>query len=80
MIIETHSEMVLLRARRWIAEGRIPAEQVLVYWVETEPERGSVVRKVSFDERGEMDFWPEGVFIEDYDEILAIRRANRSTD
>lgn len=80
MIIETHSEMVLLRARRWIAEGRVPAEQVLVYWVDTEPERGSVARKVSFNGRGEMDFWPEGVFIEDYDEILAIRRANRSTD
>ena len=32
MIVETHSEMVLLRARRWIAEGRLPAENVLVYW------------------------------------------------
>ena len=80
MIIETHSEMVLLRARRWIAEGRLPAEAVLVYWVDTEPGRGSVVRKIRINERGEMDFWPEGVFIEDYDEILAIRRANRSTD
>ena len=28
MIVETHSEMVLLRARRWIAEGRLPAENV----------------------------------------------------
>ena len=80
MIIETHSEMVLLRARRWIVEGKLPAESVLVYWVDAEPERGSTLRKIRINERGEMDSWPEGVFIEDYEEILAIRRANRSME
>ena len=80
MIIETHSEMVLLRARRWIAEGKLPAESVLVYWVDAEPKRGSTLRKIRINERGEMDSWPEGVFIEDYEEILAIRRANRSME
>ena len=78
MIIETHSEMVLLRARRWIAEGRLPAKSVLVYWVHEEPGRGSILRKITINESGEMDSWPDGVFIEDYEEILAIRRANRS--
>ena len=80
MIIETHSEMVLLRARRWIAEGKLPAANVLVYWIEAEPGRGSTLGKITIDERGEMDSWPEGVFIEDYEEILAIRRANRPTE
>ena len=78
MIIETHSEMVLLRARRRIAEGRLPAKSVLVYWVQTEPGRGSILRKITIDESGQVDNWPDGVFIEDYDEIMAIRRANRS--
>ena len=77
MIVETHSEMVLLRARRWIAEGRLPAENVLVYWVHTEPGRGSILRKIKIGESGEMESWPDGVFIEDYEEILAIRRAAR---
>ena len=77
MIVETHSEMVLLRARRWIAEGRLPAENVLVYWVHTEPGRGSILRKIKINESGEMESWPNGVFIEDYEEILAIRRAAR---
>ena len=77
LVIETHSEMVLLRARRWIAEGRLPAENVLVYWVHAEPGRGSILRKITIDEKGEMDTWPDGVFIEDYEEILAIRRAAR---
>ena len=77
MIVETHSEMVLLRARRWIAEGRLPAENVVVYWVHTEPGRGSILRKIKISESGEMESWPDGVFIEDYEEILAIRRAAR---
>ena len=77
LIIETHSEMLLLRARRWIAEGRLLPTDVLVYWVDVEPGRGSIVRKIQIDEQGDLDNWPDGVFIEDYEEILAIRRANR---
>ena len=78
MLVETHSEMVLLRARRWIAEGRLPAKNVLVYWVSTEPDRGSILKKIRIDDKGQMDGWPDGVFIEDYEEILAIRRAGRA--
>ena len=80
MVVETHSEMVLLRARRWIAEGRLPADNVLVYWIHTEPGRGSILQKIRIRESGEMDSWPDGVFIEDYEEILAIRRAARSKE
>ena len=80
MIVETHSEMLLLRTRRWIAERRLPADNVLVYWIHTEPGRGSLLQKIRIRESGEMDSWPEGVFIEDYDEILAIRRAARSKE
>ncbi len=80
MIVETHSEMMLLRARRWIAEGRLPADNVLVYWIHTEPGCGSILQKIRIRESGEMDSWPDGVFIEDYEEILAIRRAARSKE
>ena len=77
LVVETHSEMVLLRARRWVAEGRLPSRHVLVYWIHAEPGHGSVAEKISIRENGEMDTWPDGVFIEDYEEILAIRRAVR---
>ena len=80
LVVETHSEMVLLRARRWIAEGRLPAEAVLVYWVHAEPGRGSFLQKIRISDSGEVDSWPEGVFIEDYEEILAIRRAARQQE
>ena len=80
MVVETHSEMVLLRVRRWVAEGRLPPEDVLVYWIDTEPGRGSILRKIGIRAGGEMVSWPDGVFVEDYEEILAIRRAARPTD
>ena len=78
MVVETHSEMVLLRARRWVAEGRIPADHVLIYWVHVEPGSGSMLRKIRINATGELDSWPDGVFIEDYEEVLAIRRAARA--
>ena len=77
LIVETHSEMVLLRARRWVAEGRLPAGHVLVYWIHADPARGSTLEKIRIRENGDMETWPEGVFVEDYEEILAIRRAAR---
>lgn len=80
LIIETHSEMILLRARRWVAEGRLPAEHVLVYWIHEESGRGSALEKIRIEEDGRMETWPEGVFIENYEEILAIRRAARNRD
>ena len=78
LIVETHSEILLLRARRWIAEGRLPADSVVIYWVDAKAGSGSVLRKISIDDKGNLDGWPNGVFIEDYEEILAIRRAART--
>jgi hypothetical protein len=78
LIVETHSEMVVLRARRRVAEGRLRAEDVVVYWIHPGPAgRGSALRKIRIRQDGRVDGWPDGVFIEDYEEILAIRRAAR---
>ena len=77
LIVETHSEMVLLRTRRWVAEGRLPVGHVLVYWIHAEPGHGSVLEKIGIRDNGDMETWPDGVFTEDYEEVLAIRRAAR---
>lgn len=79
-ILETHSEVMLLRIRRLVAEGKLKPEQVAIYWVDTEEgEAGkrSFLKKIEIDENGMLDDWPEGVFSEDHDEVLAIRRAQR---
>lgn len=80
LVIETHSEMVLLRARRWVAEGWLQPDDVIIYWVYTEPGSGSFLRKIRIGDKGQLDRWPDGVFIEDYEEIMAIRRAARDQE
>lgn len=79
-ILETHSEVMLLRIRRLVAEGKLKPEQVAIYWVDTEEgEAGkrSFLKKIAVDENGMLDDWPEGIFSEDHDEVLAIRRAQK---
>ena len=78
IIIETHSEMILLRTRRLIAEGKLPPDHVIVYWIHNKSGHGSELQEINITSEGAMSSWPEGVFYEDYEEILAIRRAARS--
>ncbi len=77
-IVETNSEGILLRIQRRIAEGVISPSMVRIYFVEPTG-LGSVLREIKLDEKGEMDWWPDGVFEEDFDEVSAIRRAQRKT-
>ena len=76
-MVETHAEMLLLRARRWVAEGRLSPEDVAIYWVDDLGGAGAQLRRIGVSGDGEVEHWPEGVFYEDYEEVLAIRRAVR---
>ncbi|MEV6965198.1 DUF3696 domain-containing protein [Hamadaea sp. NPDC051192] len=74
-LIETHSETLLLRLRRRIAEGACAPEMVGVYVVEQD-DGDAVVRRVHIDELGNLaDEWPEGYFSQDYQEVRAIAAA-----
>lgn len=77
LVVETHSPMLLLRTRRWIAEGRLSADKVIIYWIQVDPHHGSIPKRITVGENGDLDGWPHGVFIEDYEEVIAIRRAVR---
>ena len=77
VVVETHSEMFLLRIRRRIAEGRLPTDRVAVYWVDADPAGGALLREIRITPQGDLEDWPEGVFYEDFEEVLAIRRAGR---
>jgi predicted ATPase len=72
VIVETHSEHLLLRLQRRIREGAIPAEHVAVDYVDTLPDgKGATVQRLRLDERGAfLDQWPQGFFEESLDEIL----------
>ena len=76
VIVETHSENLLLRIRRRIAEGQDP-NLVALYWIEDLPEGFSNVRRINILKNGEVDWWPEGIFSEGYQEVRHLRRAGR---
>ncbi len=74
-LIETHSETVVLRIRRRIAEGLDP-KLVRFVWVddETQTTRASILTP---DDSGRIEGWPENWFGTAADEVRAIHRALR---
>jgi hypothetical protein len=75
-LVETHSETLLLRLRRLIAEdNEFTADMVGVYVVE-QHDGVSTVRRVPVDDLGNLgDEWPEGYFSQDYHEVRALASA-----
>lgn len=76
-IIETHSENFILRIRRLIVERKIDPEDVVIYWIDDEVRPGSSLNKITITIDGELSEWPSGVFSEDHEEVLAIKKALR---
>lgn len=69
-VLETHSETLLLRLRRRIAEGLDP-DTVAIYFVE-HTDGAATARRIGIDRDGDLDYWPTGVFTEDYEETQAL--------
>jgi hypothetical protein len=76
-LIETHSENFLLRLRRRVAEGTLAPEKVRIYWVDDSQGEGSRIVPIEVLRDGEVSTWPKGVFSEDFEELKAIRAAQR---
>ena len=76
-VVETHSEGLLLRVRRRVAEGAFDPSDLAVYFVDRTA-GGSFIRAIQVNRDGELSEWPEGVFLGSYHEVLAIQRAIRS--
>lgn len=74
MVVETHSEALVLRVRRRIAEGRVPPDRVALYYIEDVGD-GATIQRIHIRDDGEVDWWPTGVFSETFVEVMAIRRA-----
>lgn len=79
IIVETHSEHLLLRVRTRIAKGDIPPEKVSILYVERENNETSVTR-LNLNGRGHFDKWPNGFFDEAYQEAMALALAQPVED
>ena len=76
-IIETHSEHILLRLRRRIADKTITNEDVNIYFIERKNGK-STISNIKLDEYGQMVDVPDGFksfFSDDYNEIIEIVEA-----
>jgi hypothetical protein len=71
VIVETHSEHILLRLQRRIREGSLPAEDVSVLYVERPDGGHAVIRRLRLDSEGYfLDAWPAGFFDEQLNELF----------
>lgn len=79
IIIETHSENLILRIQTEIAKGNLKSEDVIIYYVKPD-KKGHKVIEIPINEKGEFKVkWPKGFFEESYQESLKLARArNRS--
>lgn len=74
-LIETHSENLILRLRRRIAETPSLKEHIVLYYVEKTKEGNSQVTKLEIDENGDISNWPKGLLSEDFYELLELKKA-----
>jgi predicted ATPase len=74
-IIETHSEHLVLRIRRRIAEGKVKPESVRIFFVE-KIDGVTQVKELKLTESGHFSDWPKGFFEEGYEEAMALARAS----
>jgi len=73
VIIETHSENLILRLRRRIAEGVFDSSMANIIWFDSRNGQ-STAQEIEIRPDGSVDFWPAGIFSEDLQEVLAIQR------
>lgn len=74
LIVETHSDVLVLRVRRAIAAGDLAPRDVRIYFVDEDSAEGSRVQEIELDERATPRWWPKDVFGEPQREYLALRR------
>lgn len=71
LIVETHSEHLMLRLQRRIREGAVDPEDISVLYVDQTADGCSTVTRLRLDHEGEfLDEWPEGFFDERLDELF----------
>ena len=73
-IVETHSELLILRIQRRIREGKLESSDVSVLYVDPDDQggKGSTIETLRLDKGGDfIDEWPRGFFDEGFNELMA---------
>ncbi len=70
LIVESHSEHLLRRLQRRVAEGAIRPEQVALYFCKR-GQNGSVIEPLEINLFGDIKNWPDDFFGDEMGEIAA---------
>ena len=76
ILIESHSEHLLNRLQRRVAEEKIAADQTALYFCQ-HTDRGSKIDKLDMDELGNIKNWPENFFGDEMGDLFAMTEAQR---
>jgi predicted ATPase len=74
VIVESHSEHLLRRFQRRIAEEKYPADELKLYFCDSQHGESKLL-DLDIDEFGEIRNWPENFFGDEMAEIAATRKA-----
>jgi predicted ATPase len=74
VIVETHSEHIVTRLQRRIAEEALKPERIALYYVTPSPE-GSKVERVEVNEYGQIPGAPKAFFEHGFEETFDLVRA-----
>ncbi len=75
VIVESHSEHLLKRLQRRVAEGKHPASTVNLYFC-SQHKGEAHLDNLRLNNYGEIENWPENFFGDDFSEIAAIQKAS----
>ena len=75
ILFESHSEHLLRRLQRRIAEGEIQEDDVGLYFCSTDDSGSSKISQLKFDQFGNISNWPKDFFGDQFGEIAAMSEA-----
>ena len=75
IMFESHSEHLLRRLQRRIAEGEIQEDDVGLYFCSTDDNGCSNISQLNFDQFGNISNWPKDFFGDQFGEIAAMSEA-----
>jgi hypothetical protein len=78
-IIETHSEHLLLRLQRRVAENKIDSEMIRIYYFDVS-EKGVTIRPIKIDSKGQLLNFPKGFMEEGLEEAYKIAMASNPVE
>jgi predicted ATPase len=78
-IVETHSEHIILRLQRRVAERKIKRDKIKIYYFDTS-EAGVTIRPIKIDSKGQLLDFPPGFMEEGLEEAYGIALASSSKE